>query len=119
MTATVHVIDDEPIVRESTDLLLGIRGYRVRLYDGAAAFLDGAEPAPGCALVDIRMPGMDGLTLARAMRERGWTLPVILVSGHMEPTLGVRALRAGAFDVIEKPYDEDTLLAVIERALAS
>ena len=112
----IHVVDDEAIVRDSTELLLSMQGFQVKLYDSAAGFL-AAEPEPGCALVDIRMPGMDGLALARAVRAKGWDMPVILISGHMEPSLGVRALRAGAFDVIEKPYTECVLLAAIDRAI--
>jgi two-component system, LuxR family, response regulator FixJ len=117
MTATIHVVDDEEAVRLSTQLLLATLGYDVRVYETADDLLAGPVPAGGCALVDMRMPGMDGLALTRAIRERGWPLPVILVSGHMEPTLGVRALRAGAFDVIEKPYSEDVLLEAIDRAV--
>ena len=113
---TIHIVDDEKIVRDSTELLLTMQGYRVKLYDSAAGFL-AVQPAAGCALVDIRMPEMDGLALARAVRAKGWDMPVILISGHMEPSLGVRALRAGAFDVIEKPYTEEVLLAAIGRAL--
>lgn len=118
-TATIHLVDDEPMVRSSTRLLLEPHGYRVALYPHGAAFLNAGPPErPGVALFDMRMPGLDGLELIAAMRDKGWRIPVILTSGHMDPTLGVRAIRAGATDVIEKPYPEQVLLDAIAQALA-
>lgn len=118
--ATVHLVDDEAMVRASTCLLLQPHGYAVALYRDGAEFLAAGPPAmPGVALFDMRMPGLDGLELIAAIRARAWRVPVILTSGHIDPTLGVRALRAGAADVIEKPYPEHLLLDAIAQALAT
>lgn len=115
-TSVVHVVDDDEAVRRSLAVLLESAGHRSRSHASAEAFLaDGG--ADGCAIVDVRMPGMDGIALLRALRERGWTLPVIIVTGHADVALAVRAMKEGASDFIEKPYDGDAMLAAVAAAL--
>ncbi len=120
MTGTIYVVDDEPSVRRSTELLLSSMGYDVHLFASGPDFLGLDELVqPACALFDMRMPGMDGLRLLAEVRARGWTVPVILTSGHTDGSLGARAISAGVFDVVEKPYAEADLFGAIDRALAS
>jgi two-component system response regulator FixJ len=117
-TAQVHVIDDDDAVRESLAFLLDCDGLRAAVYDGAAAFLEVAQEARGCVVTDVRMPGMDGLELARSLKARGVDLPVIVITGHADVPMAVEAMRSGASDFIEKPYDDEVLLAAVRRALA-
>jgi two-component system response regulator FixJ len=116
--AVVHLIDDDEAVRHAVAFLLTSSGYAVRVYDGAAAFLD-ALPGlqPGCVVTDVRMPGMDGIELQRQLRAKGVTMPVIVVTGHADVKLAVEAMKAGASDFIEKPFDDETLLAAIRAAI--
>lgn len=117
MTLTIHVVDDEPLVLDSLRMLLRSYGYTVCLYETAEAFLDGGEPeAPCCALVDIRMPGIGGYGLLDKVTRSGWSVPVILSSGDMDPGRGAAALKRGAVDIIDKPYSENTLLEAIAAA---
>lgn len=112
----VYVIDDETIVQSSMELLLRLSGYEVRVFETGDAFMTAFNPGePGCVLLDLRLPGSDGLNVLS--RLRGCGSPVVLLSGHMDPALGIEALRAGAFDVIAKPYDPDHLLQVVQSAL--
>lgn len=111
----VHVIDDEDSVRRSLDFLLRSAGYRVERWPDGAAFLNGADRAvPACALLDIRMPGIDGLAVLERMVDRGLNFPVIVLTGHGDVLLAVRAMRAGALDFLEKPFDREKLLQAIE-----
>lgn len=117
---TVFIVDDDESVRESLSALLETQGLNVLAFASAEAFLLGYQPAaPACAVVDLRMPGMDGLTLLEHLRDRGIALPVLVVTGHGDVPLAVRAMKAGATDFIEKPYANSTLLEAIGRALAS
>jgi len=119
-TKTVFVIDDDESVRESLSALLAAQGLDAIAFASAEAFLLGYQPvAVGCAVVDLRMPGMDGLTLLEHLRGKGIALPVLVVTGHGEVPLAVRAMKAGAADFIEKPYSNSTLLEAIDRALTS
>ena len=115
----VHVIDDDSAVRQSLAFLLSTAGYAVRVHESAIAFLS-ALPAiqDGCVVTDIRMPGMDGLELQRQLQARKASLPVIVMTGHGDVGLAVQAMKAGAVDFIEKPFDDDVLLAAIRAALA-
>lgn len=116
----VHVIDDEEAVRRSLDFLLFTAGYMVRRWEDAAAFLKGADrDHPACALIDIRMPGMDGLELQAEMQRCGFNFPVIVLSGHGDITLAVKAMQAGAIDFLEKPSDRQHVLAAVKAAFAS
>jgi two-component system response regulator FixJ len=114
----VHVVDDDVAVRQSLAFLLGSAGLSVRLYDSALSFL-AALPglANGCVVTDIRMPEMDGLEMQRHLRSRGVELPVIVITGHADVPLAVEAMKAGAIDFIEKPFDDDALLVAIRTAL--
>lgn len=116
---TVFIVDDDPSVRDALGLMLGVHGYRIALFGDAESFLRAFHrDLRGCLLLDIRMPGMDGLTLQRDLLERGSTLPVIVMTGHGDVDSARSAFRARAIDFIEKPLDQDKLLAVIEEACA-
>ena len=114
----VHVIDDDPSWRTSVRRLLSALGYSVALYEAAEQFLDASEfKAPGCVLLDLRMPGLSGLQLQQrlvAMRRR---VPLIFVSGHGDIPTSVLAMRSGAEDFLTKPVDTDLLLRAVERAI--
>jgi two-component system response regulator FixJ len=114
----VHVVDDDPDVRQSLAFLLSTAGLPVRVHDSAVAFLKVAENAEhGCIVTDVRMPGIDGLELQRRLRAAGNTTPVIVMTGHGDIALAVEAMKAGAIDFIEKPFDDEALLAAIKLAL--
>lgn len=115
--ALIVVIDDHESVRSSLRALLEANGLKVRDYPSALAYLDdngGGE----CLLVDLRMPGMTGLELQQELNRRHSPLPLIVITGHGDVPLAVAAMRAGAFDFLEKPFDDDVLLSSIGRALA-
>jgi two-component system response regulator FixJ len=117
--ATIHVVDDDQAVREGLSALLTAKGYAVRLYATAEALLDaGPHGRPGCLVVDVRMPGMSGLELQRELKRRGETMPLVVITGHGDVPVAVAALKAGAVDFLEKPFDDDALLAAIGEALA-
>lgn len=123
MDPVLHVVDDEDAVRRSAEMLLAASGHRTAGYASgpavlAAAGLDGKGLAPGCMILDVRMPGMDGLQLMEELAKRGVTLPVVVVTGHGDVPLAVRAMRAGAVDFLEKPYTEERLLEAVAAALA-
>ena len=114
----VHVIDDDEAVRQSLAFLLGSAGLTVRLYDSAPAFLAGlSNVKSGCLITDIRMPGMTGLELLHALRARACGLPTIVITGHGDVPLAVEAMKAGAVDFIEKPFDQQVLLGAVQTAL--
>jgi two-component system response regulator FixJ len=113
----VHVVDDDVDVRQALAFLLGTAGYTVRAHESALAFLEVlSEVRGGCLITDIRMPGMDGLELQRQLRERAVNLPVIVMTGHGDIPLAVEAMKNGAMDFIEKPFDDDTLLNALHFA---
>ncbi|WP_312439844.1 response regulator [Janthinobacterium sp.] len=116
---TVFIVDDDPAVRDALGLLLGVRGYRTALFSCAEDFLQGWQRAwAGCLLLDIRMSGMDGLSLQRRLQELDCLLPVIIVTGHGDVNLARQAFKAQASDFLEKPFDHDKLLAAIEEAFS-
>ncbi len=116
--AQIFIVDDDEAVRDSLAALLEARGYSVSTSPSAEDFLTSFRPpAAGCALVDMRMPGMDGLALLARFKAQGATLPMIMVTGHGDVPLAVSAMKAGAFDFIEKPYSNDAILDVIRRAV--
>lgn len=115
----VHVIDDDVDVRQSLAFLLSTAGLAVRVHESAVAFLDALPTVQhGCIVTDVRMPGMDGLELQRRLREDGIGIPVIVMTGHGDVALAVEAMKAGAVDFIEKPFDDEVLLGAIRSALA-
>ncbi len=117
--AVIHLIDDDDGVRQSLAFSLTAAGLAVRTYESAVAFL-AALPGlqPGCVVTDVRMPGIDGLELQRRLQEQAVNMPVIVITGHGDVRLAVDAMKAGAFDFIEKPFDDDVLLAAIHGAMA-
>lgn len=116
--SVVHVVEDNEQMRESLAELLEDGGYAVRTYARAEEFLaQGAAIEPGCIVSDVRMPGIDGLTLLRRLRAGGSTLPLMLITGHGDISMAVAAMKAGAVDFLEKPFEADALLAALGAAL--
>lgn len=116
---TVYVVEDDEAVRDSLVLLLRSEGLTVSAFDSATRFLeDYSETMAGCMVLDIRMPGMDGMALQKALNERQSLLPIIFVTGHGDVPLAVEAMQQGAVDFIQKPYGEAQLLEKIRAALA-
>ncbi len=115
--SVIHVIDDEAAIREVLALVLG-EEYEVRTHVSARDFLETIEPnEKGCVITDVRMPEMDGMELLAKMKERRLTSPVIVISGHADIPLAVEAMKAGAVDFLEKPFEDDALLACVRAAL--
>ncbi len=115
---TVFIVDDDPAVRDALGLLLGVRGYRTAVFASAEAFLQGWQQTwSGCLLIDIRMSGMDGLTLQRELGARGCRIPVIIMSGHGDVSMARAAFKADAVDFLEKPFDDAKLIGAIDEAL--
>lgn len=116
--AVVHVIDDDAAMRRSIAFLTESVGWRTITYDSAQRFLDeAATAAPGCVVLDLRMPEMSGLELQRELRRRGIVLPIIFVTGHADVGLAVEAMKQGAFDFIEKPFRDQLLLDAVAKAM--
>jgi two-component system, LuxR family, response regulator FixJ len=113
----IFVVDDDADVRDSMRVLLESAGYPVKEYPSAKAFLADGVSIGGCLIADIRMPEMDGLQLQEEIARRDIALPVIIVTGHGDVPLAVRAMKAGAVDFIEKPFDRERMLESIRRAL--
>jgi two-component system response regulator FixJ len=116
--AIVHVVDDDLAVRQSLSFLLATAGLPVRLYESAVAFLDSTKEVPsGCIVTDVRMPGIDGIEFLRRLKARGFALPVIVMTGHADVPLAVEAMKEGAVDFIEKPFDDDLFIETVRSAL--
>lgn len=114
----VHVIDDDEAVRESIAFLLKTVALEVQTYESAAAFLDAAaKGVSGCVITDVRMPGMSGIDLLRELHRQKVELPVIVVTGHGDVQLAVEAMKAGAVDFLEKPFDDERVLLAVRSAL--
>lgn len=113
----VHIVDDDDSVRRSVAFMLKHAGYRVESYASGVEFLKEARHAErGCVLLDVRMPEMDGLEVQQEMAVRGIDMPVVILTGHGDVGVAVKAMRAGAINFIEKPYAKEALLAAIEEA---
>ena len=114
----VHVIDDDSAMRDSIEFLLRTVNIRAHTYENAQAFLDALpRGGTGCVVTDVRMPGMSGLELLRKLKELNVPLPVIVITGHGDVPLAVEAMKSGASDFIEKPFDDEALLASVRAAL--
>jgi FixJ family two-component response regulator len=116
--ATVFVVDDDPAVRDSLTMLLEQADITVETFASAESFLDGCQPPlHGCAIVDLRMPGLGGMALQAEMARRGITLPVIFLTGHGDIPTSVRAIKAGAIDFLTKPITAVALIKSVRLAL--
>ncbi|PSF04684.1 DNA-binding response regulator [Marinobacter fuscus] len=116
---TVFVVEDDEAVRDSLELLLKSDSKPVKTYENAMAFLkDYSDKMAGCIVLDIRMPGMDGMELQKKLNDKHSILPIIFVTGHGDVPMAVDAMKEGAVDFIQKPYREEALLEKIEAALA-
>lgn len=119
MEATVSIVDDDISVRDSLSLLLGLKGFRTLCFARAEDFLTTYKPDwAGCLILDIRMAGMDGLTLQQELNARGLDLPVIILTAHGSLEAARTAFRAGAVDFFEKPVDGEVIIAAVREALA-
>jgi two-component system, LuxR family, response regulator FixJ len=116
---TIYVIDDDDAVRQSLEFLLRTAGITVRGFESAKAFLDVLPQInSGCVITDVRMPDMNGIDLLRKIKELGIVIPVIVITGHGDITLAVDAMKIGAADFLEKPFDDDQLLAAVRATLS-
>ena len=114
----VHIVDDDSAIRSSLSFLMKSVGFDSRAYASAEAFLDQADlDRLGCLVVDVRMHGMSGLELQQLLNERGSKLPVIIITGHGDVPMAVQAMKAGAVDFLEKPYDNELLITRIRQCL--
>ena len=114
----VYVIDDDEAMRDSLKFLLASTGFDVVLFESAQIFLDALpDLAFGCVLSDVRMPGIDGIELLKRMKARNSPLPIVIMTGHGDIPLAVEAMKLGAVDFLEKPFDDDRLVAMIETAI--
>src|SRR6188508_1384666 len=117
-TSLVHVIDDDEALRDSLSFLLGTARLDVKTYESAEAFLSALPGVnSGCIITDVRMPNMSGVDLLRKLNELQIALPVIVITGHGDVQLAVEAMKIGAADFIEKPFDDEVLLTAIKSAL--
>jgi two-component system response regulator FixJ len=116
---TIHLVDDDEAIRRSASFMLRTSGYIVKTHASGVELLAQAKDiAPGCILLDIRMPEMDGLEVQRTLKERGVLLPVIIITGHGDVNLAVQAMKAGAVDFIEKPFEKSVLISAIDEGFA-
>ena len=117
---TVCIVDDDPDVRDSLQMLLGRSGFRILAFESGRAFLQAGIKAGGtCVLADIRMPEMDGLELQREINRTIPGLPVIMMTGHGDVPMAVQAMKAGAIEFLEKPFEKSALMGAIESAMAA
>jgi two-component system response regulator FixJ len=117
--AVVHVVDDDEAVRQSLEFLLRTAQMNVKIYDSAVTFLASRpQSGSGCVITDVRMPQISGMDLLKRLRELAISLPVIVITGHGDVPLAVEAMKLGAVDFLEKPFDDDALLAAVHSALA-
>jgi two-component system response regulator FixJ len=114
----VYVIDDDEAMRDSLNFLLESADFDVTLFESALKFLDALpELAYGCVVSDVRMPGLDGIELLKRMKTRPGAFPIIIMTGHGDIPLAVEAMKLGAMDFLEKPFEDDRLIAMIEMAV--
>jgi FixJ family two-component response regulator len=116
--AVVLVVDDDPSMRRSLETLLRSVGHEVRVFSSADEFMNAKQPdAPGCLVLDVRLPGMSGLTFQQELAKAGVALPVIFITGHGDVPMTVRAMKAGAVEFLTKPFDDQVLLDAIHAAI--
>jgi two-component system, LuxR family, response regulator FixJ len=116
----IYVVDDDDAVRQALKAMLSVEGYQVRTFDSAESFLAQlTSDTTGCLLLDVRMPGINGLELQRRLKAEAISLSVVIITGHGDVPMAVAALKAGAVDFIEKPFDKDEILAAIGSARQS
>jgi two-component system response regulator FixJ len=114
----VHIVDDDEAIRQSVGFMLRKAGYAVETYPAGTVFLrSAAQDIQGCVLLDVRMPDIDGLEVQAQLAQRGISVPVIMLTGHGDVTLAVRAIKAGAIEFLEKPFERIALLAAVDIAL--
>ena len=114
----VYVIDDDEAVRDSLDFMLGTADFHVTLFESAHNFLDTLSSIEfGCVVSDVRMPGIDGIELLKRLKASPSLLPVVIMTGHGDVPLAVEAMKLGAVDFLEKPFEDDRLIGMIEAAL--
>ena len=116
--AIVHVIDDDDDARDSLAFLLGTAEIAVRSYPSAVAFLEALPAVTGCIVTDLRMPDIDGMELLRRLQQRGIRLPVIVITGHGDVALAVEAMKLGAVDFLEKPFDDTAIINAVKGAFS-
>lgn len=115
---SVFIVDDDEAVRDSLHLLMVSAGLSAQTFDSAQAFIDQFDPQrAGCLILDIRMPGMSGLELQDRLNDIGSVLPVIIITGHGDVPMAIRAFKSGIFDFIEKPFNDQVLLDCVQRAI--
>lgn len=114
---TVFIVDDDEAVRQSTAWLIESIGIKVTTFINADEFLEKYDNEPGCIVMDVRMPGMSGLEAQEELKSRGILLPLIFITGHGDVPMAVRSLKRGAFDFIEKPFNDQLLLDSVQRGL--
>ena len=113
----IHIVDDDEAIRRSAGFMLKTSGYAVTTFASGVAFLRDAKTVePGCVLLDVRMPDMDGLEVQRRLAESGVAMPIVVLTGHGDVSIAVRAIKAGAVDFIEKPFEKIILLSAIVAA---
>ena len=116
--ATVFIVDDDPSIRRSLERLVRADGYRVQTFVSARELLERADmKKPDCLVVDVRMPGQSGLDLQQVLETAGSTVPIIFITGHADGPLAEQALRAGAVELLAKPFDGEVLLDAVRRAI--
>jgi two-component system, LuxR family, response regulator FixJ len=116
----VHVIDDDEAVRRSLDFLLRSARFKTRTYENALSFLNALPDIPsGCIVTDVKMPEMSGVELLRYLRQKNLRMPVIIITGHADVPMAVEAMKSGASDFLEKPFDDEVLLNAVRSALAA
>src|SRR5216684_4148437 len=114
----VYVIDDDEAMRDSLDFLLGAANFHVTLFESAQHFLDALPDASfGCVISDVRMPGIDGIEMLKRLKASRNTFPVVIMTGHGDVPLAVEAMKLGAVDFLEKPFEDDRLIGMIDIAL--
>jgi len=118
--AEVCIVDDDPLVQRALKRLLTTNGFQARVFCSAKEFLDQGAPMPGigCLVLDVKMPGLSGLDLQAELQQRGLRLPIVFITGHGTVPMSVQAMKQGAVDFLQKPFDSQTLIATIRKAIA-